>query len=253
MKKICVNCQKEYERKNAREYCPECSKLIKIALSRKRNHEYDLRRGKQLKREKHQQRRAIAREESANNEITEYDSTQGHGIVVVVPFTRDFSKNKIMVANGRIIRLKKTNDAMALLRDEIAEINHKFYQAKIWLDINIFQPDHMGDALNYVDTFADAIQNAIEINDRWYAIKNLNWQIDKANPRLVLRILQNAKEHHAICQFCGTEKPFSAFNEATQKRLNAQIENGGGRSGQKICLNCKAIKIPRVKTVKITK
>lgn len=242
MKKICLSCKKEYERKNARAYCTECSKMISTALHRKSDIRYRENGGNEKIREKYNKHRLNAKESTKDIDITQYDSEKGHGVRVVLPFTRDFSKNNMATMNGRIVRMKRMRDAMQTLTEEVVLLGHKFYQGKIWLDITIYQPDHFGDALNYIDAFADAIQKAIGINDRWYAIKSLNWQINKSEPRLEIWILQNNKEHHAICQFCGVEKKFSDFNEATQRRLNKQVEIGSGSAGQRICLTCKHLK-----------
>lgn len=240
MKKICKNCGKQYERKNARKYCEKCSYLVKKKLHRNQNKEYDKRHGSKLKREKYYAQKDRGRDINTESYCTHFEDEKKymHGIRIVLPFDRKLSKNKVFITKqGHIVRWKETNDARKDLVWEIKGIRHVFFQAKIWLDVTVFQPDHMGDALNYIDNIADAIQEAIGINDRWYAISNLNWHIDKNNPRIQIKIKQTAREHHAICKFCGRETPFSYFPETVRKNLENQFKNGG-KVNRRICNDC---------------
>ncbi len=247
MTKECKRCGNEFSQKNARDYCPNCRHTVKLEKQRLRSREYTERRGRRLKRERYQVQREAGRKVSANEEATVIDSRHAHGIRVVLPFTRDFSKNKIAVSHNRIFKPEQTRAANEALIWKIKSLHHKFFVAKTWLDVVVYQPSHKGDAVNYLDNFCDAIQKAIGIDDRWFAVRMLNWHIDKDSPRIELKVLQDATNHHAICQLCGVEKPITEFNEATQNRILAQIENHGW-AGQKICLKCKAIPLARAKS-----
>ena len=240
MKKVCRQCGQEYERKNAREYCEPCSVMIRKALNKKRNIAFAPK-GNIQRKERYAS--IIDQGKVLNQYIPEpfFDAGNGHGIRIVIPFSRAFSKNKVMVARGRIVRWRVTNEAKKELVKSLSLVPHQFFQGKIYLKILVRQPDHMGDALNYLDNIADAIQDGIGVNDRWFAIRSLDWMIDKNNPGIEISIIQKATEHHALCRACGREVPFSAFNEGTRKRLERQILEGG-KAGRRECLECMSIK-----------
>ena len=89
-----------------------------------------------------------------------------------------------------------------------------FYQNKIWLDILVQKPDHRGDAVNVVDLVCDGIKRGIGVDDRWFCIRRLDWQIEKHDPLLLIGIRQKATENCLVCPHCGAIKPFSEFNKA---------------------------------------
>lgn len=237
--KTCKNCNNEFTRKNAREYCIGCSAIKSKEASTKAKKKWQSEKAQAHKKGAYTRLRAAGKERSADIEIGEYDPNTAHGIKLVLAFTRDFSKNKMVVWNGRIMRKRETNDAKEQLTWEVAATNHTFYQGKVWLDICIYQPTHTGDALNYLDVMADAVADAIGVDDRWFSVRRIDWQIDKADPRIVLVVTQCVTEHHAICQTCGAQTPVKNFSEKVQARILKALEFGG-HSGTKVCPLCKA-------------
>lgn len=61
----------------------------------------------------------------------------------------------------------------------------------LWLRIHVYLPHHKGDAINCLDLVADAVEKGTGLDDRWYEIRSLTWEIDRANPRMVVDIGQD--------------------------------------------------------------
>lgn len=105
---------------------------------------------------------------------------------ISIPFTWDWSKNKMWKATrfGRLYLNPKTKQLIDFLiyktRIEIKK-NKLFFvkRKKVYLSIYAELENHRGDALNLLDTIADALKEAINIDDRWFAIKSLDWEIKK--------------------------------------------------------------------------
>lgn len=154
-----------------------------------------------------------------------------------VPFTYSVSKNSALGFNrysGRKFVYKKAQK----IRDDIAmsarhatkDINIK--QGKLWLDILVQKPNHRGDAVNVIDSVCDGIKVGIGLDDRWYCIKSLDWEICKKEPRLYIGIGQSIEEHTAVCSYCGQIKSITDFN----KNINSS-PLGIGRE----CKDCRRI------------
>jgi hypothetical protein len=137
-------------------------------------------------------------------------------IKIKLPFDYGLSKNAAwsMARGANYVYMKKRHSA---LRDAITTMIRKnlepkfFVQGKIWLDILIQKPNHHGDAINMVDGIADAVKLAINIDDRWFCIRKLDWEIVKVNPMVIIGIAQAATEDQQICSYCGRILPLGEF------------------------------------------
>jgi len=70
-----------------------------------------------------------------------------------------------------------------------------------------------------VDLVCDAIKAAVDIDDRWFCIRRLDWEIVKINPQLFLKIGQEDNRDAQICSHCGQIKELSEFNRQKHGRL----------------------------------
>jgi hypothetical protein len=121
----------------------------------------------------------------------------GLAVYVSVPFSYNYSKNKIARASvnrqGRVS--VHVNPISKSLCDNLAwDVKQAlegrtFRKDKIFLDIMVEKPDHRGDALNVLDLIADGIKAGIGIDDRYFAIQRLDWVIKK-NGRIIIGIIQ---------------------------------------------------------------
>jgi len=243
---ICKECKKEAKRTGPMQiYCRPCSEKRDIIRKRKWCKDNPLDKGqKKQQRVNFDKRKEKSREAGAKtNEkkkkaITWFEKQEINLIWIArisVPFTYAMSKNHIYSMNSR---------GHVFLRDETrakrAEITLTVKQAlkgmpvvhnKVWLDVLVQKPNHKGDAINVVDTLCDAIKDAMPVDDRWFSIRRLDWEIVKKDPLIYIGIGQEAKEDAQICSYCGQIKTLENFNKSKHNPL------GVGRE----CKDCRRI------------
>ncbi len=158
---------------------------------------------------------------------------------IAVPFQYAASKNAIYTTrrNGHVA-LRRESRA---IRDEItlriknALIDQPVAHNRLWLDIYVQKPNHRGDAINVLDLVCDAVKDAVPVDDRWFAIRQLNWEVAKNDPMIFVGIGQDTTEDAQVCSYCGMILPFSSFRKSSHSKI------GVGRE----CKDC--LRIKRVK------
>lgn len=151
---------------------------------------------------------------------------------VCVPFSYAVSKNHAYSVNAggaRFLR-RETKGVRKAIAEAVwaATRDVKPVQAKLWIDIIVQKPNHRGDAVNVVDIVCDAIKDALPVDDRWYAIRRLDWQIVKNSPDFLIGIGQEATEDMRVCSYCGRVLPLCEFVK------NRGMAGGRSRS----CMDC---------------
>lgn len=142
-------------------------------------------------------------------------------IKIAVPFTYSASKNHIWATTrkGHVYRRTESSDfqngIILMLKARFSET--RIYRNKIWLDIFVQKPDHRGDAINALDLVADAVKEAIGIDDRWFSIRRLDWQIVKENPRIFIGIGQEDLFDAKLCSYCGRILPEEDFGKSKRE------------------------------------
>lgn len=119
--------------------------------------------------------------------------------VVVAPYVHgDWSKNRMWVTRrggrGRCLskRARIARDRLAaMVAAQMAGAGYVATRGVLWLRIHVCLPHHRGDAINCLDLVADAVEKGTGLDDRWYEIRCLTWEIDRANPRMVVDIGQD--------------------------------------------------------------
>lgn len=145
-------------------------------------------------------------------------------IRVSLPFDYSYSKNAAwrMVKIGHVYLTDQARVFRAALADTIRTSLERsgqvVVQGKLWLDILVQKPNHTGDAVNVVDAVCDAVKVAVGLDDRWYSIRRLDWQVIKENPRLIVGIGQDIESGHRVCSSCGRVLPFEMFNRNKSTR-----------------------------------
>jgi Holliday junction resolvase RusA-like endonuclease len=103
---------------------------------------------------------------------------------VAIPFDWGWSKNKMwkQKRGGGYYMNPDTTDLYNFLFYKIRSSKIPSFKAKEKIYISIYAEleNHRGDALNLVDTICDAVKQAILVDDRWFAIKSLDWEIKKS-------------------------------------------------------------------------
>ncbi len=154
---------------------------------------------------------------------------------VAVPFDYSASKNHIYALTGanhitlrREAKAKRSEIALAL---RLGLGQQKVAHNKVWLDILVQKPNHRGDAVNVVDLVCDAVKDALPVDDRWYCIRRLDWEIVKHDPQLVIGIGQDTDVDAQVCSYCGRIKPLADFTKARDQPLGVGRECRDCRRG----------------------
>ena len=126
---------------------------------------------------------------------------------VAMPFDYLMSKNALWnIGRGHHVYIRKESALLSIVLQNIirsASRDRVWKQRKIYLDIFVQKPNNKGDAINVLDFVADAVKKAIGVDDRWFCLRRLDWQIVKENPRLYVGIGQEEGEDQIACSFCG--------------------------------------------------
>ena len=155
---------------------------------------------------------------------------------VKVPYDQAASKNYIFgLARGGHVPKRKQKQAFRELltkriRDTVANapVGAPIFKNKIWIEIFVQKPDHKRDAINLISTICDAVKDAIGIDDRWFSIARLDWQIVKHDPQIIIGLFQEEEEAGQACSYCGRVLPLSRF-----------CRNSSARTGySRICNDC---------------
>lgn len=152
---------------------------------------------------------------------------------VAFPFDWAMSKNHLLslAAHGHVHlreESRTTRDSL-ILQLNTALVGTPIVQAKLWLDLLVQKPNHKGDAVNVVDFVCDAVKVATGLDDRWYSIRRLDWEIVKTDPKVYIGLGQDTDEQQQVCSYCGRILPFSMFTKNVRGRM------GIGRE----CRDCK--------------
>lgn len=147
---------------------------------------------------------------------------------VMVPFTYATSKNHIYARrrSGHVYlrseSLAKRTEISLAIREGLSD--RKVAHNKVWIDILVQKPNHYGDAINVIDLVCDAIKDALPVDDRWFCIRCVDWEIVKHEPQLIIGIGQRTKEDAQVCSYCGQIKPLDAFNRDRGRPLGVGRE-----------------------------
>lgn len=153
----------------------------------------------------------------------EYVNTHSE-INISIPYSGDISKNTILGRGqfGNRVFMKqsakeKRQQIAWLCKKEMMEKDVIFYDGKVYLDIFVQKPTAgSGDALNVLDLISDAVQDGIGVNDKWFCVKSIDWEIKKDNPRIFIQVIQEVDKPHQPCTYCGVIRPIEHF--AKQKK-----------------------------------
>lgn len=147
---------------------------------------------------------------------------------VAVPFTYAASKNHLYtlrhaghIALRREGRAKRQEITLALRH---ALHGRRVAHNKVWIDILVQKPNHRGDAVNVIDLVCDAIKDAIPVDDRWFCIRRLDWEIAKVAPKLFVGIGQDSLADCQVCSYCGQIRPLHQFNKHSGGHLGVGRE-----------------------------
>lgn len=105
------------------------------------------------------------------------------------------------------------------LRIRSAFSGKKVAHNKVWIAIFAQKPNHRGDAVNLIDLVCDAIKDAIGIDDRWFCLRQVDWQITKKEPEIYVEIGQTSDVDSQPCSSCGRILSLDKFNKRKSNKL----------------------------------
>lgn len=152
---------------------------------------------------------------------------------IAVDFSYGVSKNAIYTSRGGgHVALRRKSRA---IKDEItlrmrnATAGRKIAHNKLWLDILVQKPNHRGDAINVIDLVCDGVKEAVPVDDRWFSIRSLDWEVAKNSPKIFIAIGQDTDEDAQVCSYCGRILSLEKFG----KRKDGPL--GHGRECKECC------------------
>jgi len=241
---VCRDCGVTTKRRGPVQlYCPQCSEKRDLLRKKLWAREHPPSRKQEARNLTHARRRKeLAREAGAvtNQEnkraITWFDPRGPElrwQVRIAIPFSYAASKNHIYalrrsghVALRRESRAKR-DEIVLLIRDALR--GRHVANNKVWIDILVQKPNHRGDAVNVVDLVCDALKKAVGVDDRWFCIRRLDWEVVKEDPKLFIGIGQDSDKNCQVCSYCGQIKELKEFN------LNKNSHLGVGRE----CRQCR--------------
>lgn len=152
-----------------------------------------------------------------------------------IPYSLNASKNRRWSNNGESV-VYITRGIRKFERDLIWEIKlamgaRKVRQRKTWVSFFVQKPNHKSDAINVVDTLCDAIKKAIDLDDRWFSIGMVDWEVVKGDGKIFIRIAQESGGDELSCGHCGRIMSLDNFGKS----------RGGPFGRQRSCLECSRV------------
>jgi hypothetical protein len=241
---ICKSCGKTAPRTGpTQKYCVRCSETADL---RRKEHWFH-KNGKRSYREARSRVAERGKEISDQTRSAMIDWHREIDLVwqarVAFPFHWAASKNHLF-ALRKIGHIALRDEArryrsVLALRIKTAVRGMPIVQNKVWLDIFVQKPNHRGDAANFIDLICDAIKEAIGVDDRWFSIRRVDWEIVKNDPQIFICVGQENALEAQVCSSCGRILPRDAFHK-----------HKGTKTGiSRNCKNCSAARTRRSKNI----
>ena len=226
-KYICIECKNPHKKRANSLRCNECLRKInnqKTLLRAKRNWPDKLKRLKKAGQILSDNSNIIWQIE---NPLPDFN----YIVTFCIPYDINLSKN---VAHRFGRRRVFKNSSTAKLQEDIGwhikqkGIDKNLIQSKLFIDLLVEKPTMRGDAINFIDTIADAIKSVIDFDDNWFCIGRVDWKINKNNPKIWITLKQDNLHQTKVCETCGR---ILILNNYTK---NKSSKDGKGR----ICKAC---------------
>lgn len=162
--------------------------------------------------------------------------SSGWAVCFDFPFSIVASKNFMYGrGNANVYKKKQTQEYLNALSLKVREQTRglKVCQNKVWLDLFVQKPTHRSDAINVIDGVCDAIKVGLGIDDNWFCIRQLDWEIAKRDPSIFITISQPDTLDVKACVHCGRLRPLDEFTKDSRSQF------GKGKS----CLECRGVRV----------
>lgn len=227
----CIFCGKTTKKKSPNQkYCPECSQqksLERRNLWRKENYNR-VYKGKNLKYGRIKRaglgEAGLVRSRQADIKRSIDWMSDGVNIDCVfrfsVPFDQNYSKNAIWRTGrkGHVYIREEVNALREEIGWKVKKSGVKWRINKVWLDILVQKPSMRGDAINVLDTIADGVKLGMDLDDNWFCVRRLDWEIVKEDPKIFIGIAQENRDVY-YCSHCGIPQPLDNFTKSKHNRF----------------------------------
>lgn len=145
-----------------------------------------------------------------------------------VPLDSGWSKNRMWLPRAGTHARRLSPDARArrdgladALRAELGDdvrpngLVRPVVQDRLLVAVAAHKRDHRGDAVNVLDMVLDAVERATGLDDRWFEVAGLCWDVRPTDPSLVVAIGQQRRRDRAVCSVCGLVLPVGKFPKGT--------------------------------------
>ncbi len=152
----------------------------------------------------------------------------------IISWDAGLSKNELygrkpgaIFLRDRARKLKQAIISMVVLKT-----GGRWPVGKIWVDIIVQKDSQKADAVNVVDILCDAIKDGIGVDDKWFSLGLVDWEVSKIAPKIVFQIYRYHSEPKRVCYSCGEVRDASEFWK---------------RSAGGMCLRCRTIPVDSIR------
>ena len=216
--RFCEQCGSEMLGNASRKFCDSCRKERKKESDKKTREKHLMEHTEKNKREMQEQRlrgKELARKLN-DNSLKDFCNKKIDAKLVVsfsIPFKTGMSKNFYLgIRHGGYGVYKKLEARTQedLIVSKLQE--GVFRQNKVWLDFYVEKPTNRSDAVNVVDLVCDAVKKGIGVDDRWFSLGQVDWQVVKdREPQVYIKIYQEDVWDARVCALCGRILPEACF------------------------------------------
>lgn len=157
-----------------------------------------------------------------------------------VPFSPAASKNFVWGmarGGGHVFKRQQSRDYQALIELKVrsAVRDQKIFHNKVWIDLFVQKPNHKSDAINVISVICDGIKRGLGLDDRWFCIRQVDWEIAKRDPQIFISISQDEARDIQPCSHCGRLLTLENFNKKKNMVLGVD----------RACRDCRGFKTVR--------
>lgn len=117
-------------------------------------------------------------------------------VLVSIPFNYGYSKNKIngITRHGKVYPLKEHQQLRVYLTGVLAEAcaGITWKKQKYYVSYYVQKPSNRGDAINFLDAFADVIKKVVAVDDNFLVVNTIDFEVVKngENNKIFISISQ---------------------------------------------------------------
>ena len=119
-----------------------------------------------------------------------------HRVLVAIPFDYGYSKNKIngITRHGKVYPLKEHQILREYLTKALIDAcaGIKWKKQKYYVSYFVQKPSNRGDAINFLDAFADVIKKVVGVDDNYLVVQDIDFEVVKngENNKIFISISQ---------------------------------------------------------------